>query len=623
MATTVGQLDIRMNLELQRLEGQIDAANKKVANMSRRMQSDVSKAAKNINKALGAVGVTLSAGAVIAFGKQVLALGGQITDLSNQAGISTDAFQTFSNVAAESGVDAQQVANAFVQMRKNIEEAAQGTKTQADALDALGLRAVRLQTLAPERQFEAIAKAIAGATNKNAAFNAGLEILGAKNAPKLTEVLQRLGTEGFDALAKSTENLRIAPDQLKTLDDAGDKLERIWTQLKVISAKAFVVTVDFVQNGSAGPVGTSLSNVSDLGINDSDPMWQQVMAQNRAERELLQSTPEFKERTEVLEYARLAMEETVRTTEDAAEAQALFNKQLEAGTKASEAFDKRVTARGDKSTDANIKGLLLGPSEQEMARFNERVAERNKLLQEGAAVTAAVRTPLENYNVALSRLNDLQSAGAITSDVYDKAVRVEGEAFQQATEKAGEYAGSLSDLEEPMDKFSQTAAAMWENIADRTSAALSDMLLDADAKFSDFAGGIARMIADVALRMAIINPIINGVFGLSGTNALASVWGARASGGPMSAGGSYLVGENGPELVTPTANSMVTPNHAISGMGGSTTVINADLRGASVEAVMRLEQYVRSIDGSLERRSMAANANERARGGGLGRRLGS
>lgn len=47
----------------------------------------------------------------------------------------------------------------------------------------------------------------------------------------------------------------------------------------------------------------------------------------------------------------------------------------------------------------------------------------------------------------------------------------------------------------------------------------------------------------------------------------------RASGGPVSSGRSYLVGEQGPEVVTMGGNGYVTPNHALrgGGMGGGTT----------------------------------------------------
>jgi phage-related minor tail protein len=46
--------------------------------------------------------------------------------------------------------------------------------------------------------------------------------------------------------------------------------------------------------------------------------------------------------------------------------------------------------------------------------------------------------------------------------------------------------------------------------------------------------------------------------------------GTRAAGGPVSAGTSYLVGEKGPELFTPSSSGNITPNNAL----GGNTVVN-------------------------------------------------
>ncbi len=55
----------------------------------------------------------------------------------------------------------------------------------------------------------------------------------------------------------------------------------------------------------------------------------------------------------------------------------------------------------------------------------------------------------------------------------------------------------------------------------------------------------------------------------------------RAEGGPVKRGGSFIVGERGPELFTPGVSGMITPNHAL---GGSTSVVvNVDASGSSVE----------------------------------------
>ena len=57
-----------------------------------------------------------------------------------------------------------------------------------------------------------------------------------------------------------------------------------------------------------------------------------------------------------------------------------------------------------------------------------------------------------------------------------------------------------------------------------------------------------------------------GVFGKSiQGNLLAPIAGARALGGPVSSGRSYLVGERGPELFTPRGSGKIVPNNALGG----------------------------------------------------------
>ena len=66
--------------------------------------------------------------------------------------------------------------------------------------------------------------------------------------------------------------------------------------------------------------------------------------------------------------------------------------------------------------------------------------------------------------------------------------------------------------------------------------------------------------------------------------------GARAAGGPVAPGGTYLVGERGPELFTPSSSGNITPNHA---MGGGNT-ITVNVNGGDPNSIVRaLQQYVR------------------------------
>ena len=64
------------------------------------------------------------------------------------------------------------------------------------------------------------------------------------------------------------------------------------------------------------------------------------------------------------------------------------------------------------------------------------------------------------------------------------------------------------------------------------------------------------------------------------TDKQAKEWGHKqgfagyASGGAVSRGTQIMVGENGPELFTPTSSGTITPNNRLGGMGGTTVVVN-------------------------------------------------
>jgi len=73
---------------------------------------------------------------------------------------------------------------------------------------------------------------------------------------------------------------------------------------------------------------------------------------------------------------------------------------------------------------------------------------------------------------------------------------------------------------------------------------------------------------------------------------LAGISGSRANGGPVMGGGTYLVGERGPELFTPSSSGNITANNALGGGGTiNITVTSADPN----EVVRALQSYNRNV----------------------------
>lgn len=190
-----------------------------------------------IGSALSKVGVGLSAAGIIAFGKSVIDFSGNIVDLARDAGMGTQAFQTISAVAIDSGVDMEMMAKATENLRSKLQDAAAGAQPVRDELNKLGLSFEGLINLAPEKQWEAISRAIEGSTNKQEAYNTASDLFGAKIGPKLREVFEKLA-EGMDKASKATDGLRVSDETLKSLDAAGDKLGQIWLKIKVMGAGA-------------------------------------------------------------------------------------------------------------------------------------------------------------------------------------------------------------------------------------------------------------------------------------------------------------------------------------------------------------------------------------------------
>ncbi len=95
----------------------------------------------------------------------------------------------------------------------------------------------------------------------------------------------------------------------------------------------------------------------------------------------------------------------------------------------------------------------------------------------------------------------------------------------------------------------------------------------AEDAFANLAAEIARTVAQILIIRPIAEGIASGISGFvtggGGTPATTSTGGPppgfRASGGPVSAGSPYIVGERGPELFVPGGSGNIVPNGSLGG----------------------------------------------------------
>ena len=96
------------------------------------------------------------------------------------------------------------------------------------------------------------------------------------------------------------------------------------------------------------------------------------------------------------------------------------------------------------------------------------------------------------------------------------------------------------------------------------------------------------------------NPLVQGLGDIIGK----VFGGGKAAGGPVSAGTTYLVGERGPELFTPSGSGNIIPNHKMGGGGGS---INITVNGA-IDPESTARQIITLLNNSSYRGTLGAGA---------------
>ena len=230
----------------------------------------------------------------------------------------------------------------------------------------------------------------------------------------------------------------------------------------------------------------------------------------------------------------------------------------------------------------------------------------NQSIEEYHALIKSLQSPQQIYEADLERITLFEEKHGMSVDDAAKAVGIAAAAYSAAIGPMEDMTSRLSAANEEARK---TVPAMSElaQISNDAGAMIAQGFEDAilsGQKLGEVVRALGQDLLRLIFRQQITAPLAKGI-----GDALFA--GFRAEGGPVGAGGAYVVGEKGPELFVPRSSGSIVPNGAMSSSGGGTggvTVTYHIAAGVSrAELVPILEQ---------ERKRLKAEIPDMVRRGG-------
>jgi len=228
----------------------------------------------------------------------------------------------------------------------------------------------------------------------------------------------------------------------------------------------------------------------------------------------------------------------------------------------------------------------------------------NALAINFGAAADAILAFAENIGTLPESLEGVNSKGAETVSIFERIAQVIGSVIEQMPTLDQAFKGVVTGA---MNSFTQ---------------GFTDAITGAK-NFADAVKDMAKSVIDSLIKMLvqyyITKPLFDALTGFIGGGAGggAAVAGARAVGGPVSAGSPYLVGENGPELFVPSAGGQIVPNGR---MGGGGVTVNQNINiSTGVAQTVRAE--VANLMPQIAQTAKAAVAEAKMRGGNYSKSL--
>ena len=325
-----------------------------------------------------------------------------------------------------------------------------------------------------------------------------------------------------------------------------------------------------------------------------------------------------------------------------ANAQITINQALKDGKEAADAFKKAQTTVEEDQLKVQVLELeakMVGKSKTERDAAVQVLMDEAEIRKITNGLTGESKTKIEeelkalqmrraNAKGAIADEEKLQSLTSGTLVEQEKKAREDIAYLAQAytdgrIKSEEEYVQAvllrLSQVKDATKVATDEMTLFWQEAAKGMQNSMSSFFFDImQGKTTDLGASFKNML-DKMVADALAANLGDALFGssftkggsLGGWAKTGLDWlfgGGKATGGPVQAGTTYMVGEKGQELFTPSVSGSITPNSQIKGMMGSGQTFQINITAMDSQDVRRsLEKDSRWIADLVNKSSRAYN----------------
>lgn len=246
------------------------------------------------------------------------------------------------------------------------------------------------------------------------------------------------------------------------------------------------------------------------------------------------------------------------------------------------------SAKNEASTNQNLAEAIISQEEKVAGIKKEiRQLERDDEDGQNARKIDALRNTLSIERDALRGASDMRKTLSVELEEAER--RASLTIFERKVEDILKQ--RVLYLQNHLARLQEISLEIGVEQAKDT--AISESYSTAQAQMREETVNTTQVVIDEALKQVdawndVARAISKATGGKSGGQSK-YYGGERELGGPVSAGKSYLVGEKGPELFSPSSSGNITPNNKLGG-GGISITINGDVTGE--DAMERLGEVI-------------------------------